>query len=549
MTLYGLMQDRPLLVADLLHYASQYHGGREVVSQTVEGPIHRYGYAQAERRAKQLVQVIQKLGVGDSDRVATLAWTTYRHFELFYAVAGMGAVLHTVNPRLFDEQITYIINHARARVLFFDRDFLEIVERIAPQLEHIAHYVVMTGPTHMPDDTSLDLHCYEDLLKAEDGEYTWPLFDERKAASLCYTSGTTGNPKGVLYSHRSTVLHAMAAAQNSAFGISSFDAIMPIAPMYHANAWGLPYIAPMCGAKLVLPGPGLDGKSIQALIENEGVTFTCAVPTIFTTLFQYMESTGKRIDSLKRAMIGGSAVPRMMADKLLYTYGVRVLQIWGMTELSPLGTLATPTPEVEALSPDERADILNRQGRVQFGLEIKVLAPDGTEVPRDGMTSGDLWVRGPWVAAGYYRYDQQVLDDDGWFPTGDVVALDRHGYIKITDRSKDVIKSGGEWISSIDLENLAISHPKVHLAAVIGAYHPKWEERPLMVVVPKAGETVKEKEIIEFMTGKVAKWWLPDAVVFVEQIPLTATGKYKKTELRELYRDYLVTGKKASSHL
>jgi fatty-acyl-CoA synthase len=540
MTLYGLMQDRPLLVSDLLRYAATYHGHREVVTRTVEGPLHRYGYGEAERRSKRLVHVLEKLGIGDSDRVGTLAWSTYRHFELFYAAAGMGAVLHTVNPRLFDDQIAYIINHAEERVLFFDVDFMPLVERLAPRLETVRHYVVMTGRGHMPENPGLELLCYEELLASEDDAYDWPLFDERKAASLCYTSGTTGHPKGVLYSHRSTVLHALAAAQNSAFGLTVFDAIMPIAPMYHANAWGLPYIAPMCGAKLVLPGPGMDGKSIQSIIEGEGVTFTCAVPTIFTALFQYMESSGKRIDSLKRAMIGGSAVPRAMADKLLHTYDVQVLQIWGMTELSPLGTLATLTPEVAALPPAARADILNKQGRAQFGLELKVIAPDGTEVPRDGQTSGDLWVRGPWVSSGYFRYDQPVLDKDGWFPTGDVVSIDGYGYIKITDRSKDVIKSGGEWISSIDLENLAAGHPKVHMAAVIGAYHPKWEERPLMVVVPKAEATVTEAEILEFLSDKVAKWWLPDAVIIAGSIPLTATGKYKKTELREIYGNYLV---------
>ena len=540
MTLYGLMQDRQLLVSDLLRYAATYHGSREIATRTVEGPMHHYGYAEAEQRAKQLVHVLKGLGIGDSDRVGTLAWSTYRHFELFYAAAGMGAVLHTVNPRLFDEQIAYIINHAEDRVLFFDLDFTALVERLAPRLETVRHFIVMTDAAHMPTSSSLDLLCYEDLLANAACDYDWPLFDERKAASLCYTSGTTGNPKGVLYSHRSTVLHAMAAAQNSAFGISSFDAIMPIAPMYHANGWGLPYIAPMCGAKLVLPGPGLDGQSIQEIIEGEGVTFTCAVPTIFTALFQYMEESGKRIDSLKRAMIGGSAVPRVMADKLLHTYDVRVLQIWGMTELSPLGTLATPTPEVAAMAAAAREDILNKQGRAQFGLEIKVLSPEGQEVPRDGVTSGDLWVRGPWVSSAYFRYDQPVLDADGWFPTGDVVAIDRYGYIKITDRSKDVIKSGGEWISSIDLENLAVGHPKVHMAAVIGAHHPKWEERPVMIVLPKSGAVVTEAEILDYLRDKVAKWWLPDAVIITDNIPLTATGKYKKTELREIYGHFLL---------
>ncbi|MDA5192533.1 long-chain-fatty-acid--CoA ligase [Govanella unica] len=543
MTLLGLMQDRPLLIADLLHYAATYHGDREIVSRSVEGPITRQGYAEAEQRAKKLVKTLLRFGIKDSDRIATLAWSTARHFELFYAVSGMGAVLNTVNPRLFDEQIAYIINHAENRVLFFETSFLEIVERLAPRLPMVERYVVMTDRAHMPSSSSLELACYEDLLAAEDADYDWPLFDERKAASLCYTSGTTGHPKGVLYSHRSTVIHAMAAAQNGAFGISPSDAIMPIAPMYHANSWGLPYIAPMCGAKLVLPGPGMDAQSIQELIESEGVSFTCAVPTVFTTLFQYLEQTGKRIDSLKRAMIGGSAVPRAMADKLFHSYGVKVLQLWGMTELSPLGTIATPTPRVEELPAPLREDILSKQGRVQFGLEIKVLDADGHEVPRDGVTSGELWVRGPWVASGYFRHDQPVLDADGWFPTGDVVAIDEFGYIRITDRAKDVIKSGGEWISSIDLENLAVGHPAVKMAAVVGVFHPKWEERPLMVVVPKDGATVTEREILDYLSDKVAKWWLPDAVVITDDMPLTATGKYRKTELRDRYRDYLTTHK------
>ncbi len=541
MTIPGLMQESDLMISSLLRYASEYHGRMEIVSRSVEGPIHRYTYRDAEQRAKQLANaLINQFGIEQGDRVGTLAWTTYRHFELFYGVSGMGAVLHTTNPRLFDEQISYIINHAEDRILFIDLDFVPLVEKLLPELKTVEKIIILTDRDHMPETSLPGVLCYEDVLAAESADYDWPTFDERAASSLCYTSGTTGNPKGVLYSHRSTIIHALSAAQNSAYGLSIYDVLMPIAPMYHANAWGLPYVAAMLGAKLVLPGPKMDGEHIQHLIESEGVTFSCAVPTVFSMLFQYLEDSGKKVATLKRTMIGGSAVPKAMTEKFREVYGVSVLQLWGMTETSPLGVVACPTPEVDALPPEIREDVMDKQGRVQFGLEIKVLDEDGKPVARDGVAYGDLWVRGAWVTASYYRNEGgKVLDKDGWFPTGDVVTIDQYGYMKITDRSKDVIKSGGEWISSIDIENLAVGHPKVLQAGVVGVFHPKWEERPILVIKPAPGQQPTEAEILDFLKGKIAKWWMPDAVFIVDDMPLTATGKIKKITLRQQYKDCL----------
>ena len=535
----GLMQEIPLMISSLIRYAAEYHGDRQVVSRTVEGPIHRYGYAECERRARRVANVMAGLGIGHGDRVGTLAWNGYRHLELFYGVSGMGAVLHTVNPRLFTEQIVYIINHAEDRVLFVDLTFVELVERIADQLTTVEHVVVMTDEEHMPATARPNVACYESLLAGESEDYAWPLFDERAASSLCYTSGTTGNPKGVLYSHRSTLLHAMAACQNSAMGISAHDVIMPIAPMYHGNAWSLPYLGCLTGSGMVLPGTKLDGQSLQELIEDEGVTFALGVPTVFTMLIDHLDETGKKVDSLERVAIGGSAVPRSMIERLADPYGVTVHQLWGMTETSPLGTLATATPAIDALSVEERQAVLSQQGRVQFGLELKITGEDGGSVPRDGKTFGDMWVRGNWAASGYFKGEGgDRLDEDGWFPTGDVATLDEHGFMRITDRNKDVIKSGGEWISSIDLENAAMGHPDVKQAAVIGVFHPKWEERPLMVVVPRDGRSPDRNTINAYLAGKVAKWWLPDDVVLVDELPLTATGKVQKSRLREMFRDH-----------
>ena len=539
--MHGLMQEIPLMISSLIRYAAEYHGGRQVVSRTVEGPIHRYGYADCERRARRVARLMERLGIRHGDRVGTLAWNGYRHLELFYGVSGMGAVLHTVNPRLFTEQIVYIVNHAEDRVLFVDLGFVPLVEGIADQLATVEHVVVMTDEAHMPPASLPGVACYETLLAGESEDYAWPSFDECAASSLCYTSGTTGNPKGVLYSHRSTLLHAMAACQNSAMGISAHDVIMPIAPMYHGNGWSLPYLGCLTGAGMVLPGTQMDGPSLQELIEGEGVTFALGVPTVFTMLIDHLDESGSRVESLERVAIGGSAVPRSMIERLADPYGVTVHQLWGMTETSPLGTMATATPAIDALAAEERQAVLGQQGRVQFGLELKITGARRRPVPRDGKTFGDMWVRGNWAAAGYFKGEGgERLAADGWFPTGDVATLDEHGFMRITDRTKDVIKSGGEWISSIDLENAAMGHPDVKQAAVIGVSHPKWEERPLMVVVPRDGRTPDREAINTYLDGKVAKWWLPDDVVLVDELPLTATGKVKKSRLREMFRDHVL---------
>lgn len=539
MTVYGLMQDVPLLISSLIRYAADYHGTREIVSRGTDGALHRYTYRQAYARACRLARSLEGLGIEPGDRVATLASNTHRHFELFYGVSGTGAVLHTVNPRLFDDQIRYIVNHAEDRLLFLDADFLPLVERLAPDLPTIEAFVLLADRDDMAVTSLENVLSYEDLLDGQPSDYEWPSFDERLASSLCYTSGTTGEPKGVLYNHRSTVLHALGAAQMGAMALGPDDCILPIAPMYHANAWAMPYIAPMVGAKLVLPGSNMDPASLLELINGEDVTFACAVPTIWTMMLEHLDASAASLPSLKRTTIGGSAVPRSMIERFRDRYGVDVLHLWGMTELSPLGTLASPTPSLDALSDEERAGTLCKQGRVMYGLELKIVDKTGAVAPRDGETSGDLWVRGLWAASGYYRReDEGMLDSDSWFPTGDVATLDAQGFMKITDRTKDVIKSGGEWISSIDLENVATGHPKVSQVAVIGVHHPKWEERPLMLVVPVKGATISPEEVLAFLDGKIAKWWVPDAVHVLDELPLTATGKIKKSDLRERYREF-----------
>jgi len=539
MSLYGLMQETPLLIISLLKYAADYHGKQEIVSVTGPDAIHRYGYKQAYDRACQLANMLETMNIASGDRIATLAANTHRHFELFYGVSGLGAVLHTVNPRLFDDQICYIINHAEDRLLFLDPDYLPLVERLAPKLPSLEAVVILADKDDMPETSLPNVYCYEEIIAAQASDYNWPVFDENLASSLCYTSGTTGDPKGVLYSHRSTVIHALGAAQKGAMSLGPHDCILPIAPMYHANAWAMPYIAPMVGAKLVLPGHRMEPEILEKLINSEKVSFACAVPTIWTMMLEYLDKEGKTIDSLERTTIGGSAVPGAMISRFRDKYGVEVLHLWGMTEISPLGTLASTKPEIDRLSADVKAEVLSRQGRAMYGLELKIVENNEMQKMDDGTQPGDLWVRGPWAASGYYRRDdEKILDEEGWFPTGDVAVIDQYGYMKITDRTKDVIKSGGEWISSIDLENAACGHPAVSQAAVIGIYHPKWEERPLMLLVPVAGESLNADVIMEYLKTKVAKWWLPDEIHLVASLPLTATGKIKKSALREEYKNY-----------
>ncbi len=536
------MQDHELLISSLIRHAATHHPHREIVSRQANGSLHRTSYLEVEGRSRRLAGALARLGVGLGDRVATLASSTYRHLECFYGISGMGAVLHTVNPRLFGEQLTYIMNHAEDRVLLFDPDLVPLVESLAPQLQSVRAYVVLEARAAMPASSGLELLCYEELLAGAPDDYAWPIFDERNASSLCYTSGTTGNPKGVLYSHRSTVIHALAAIQGDVFALRAVDVVMPIAPMFHANGWSLPYSCPMTGAKLVLPGRLLDARSLHELIQSERVTLAGAVPSIWTMLLAYLRETGQQMPTLERVLIGGAAMPDAVC-KGLGEHGVRALHAWGMTETSPLGTVGTPTAEVQALPPAQRMAQLSKQGRALWGVEIRVTDAQGALVPRDGTAFGALWVRGPWIASGYFKGEGgEVLDSEGWFPTGDVATWDQFGFIRITDRTKDVIKSGGEWISSIELENLAMSHPKVRLAAAVAAYHPRWGERPVLIIVPQEGESPTRGELLEFLKPRVAKWWLPDDVVFVPEIPLTATGKMLKTKLREQYWNRLSEG-------
>ena len=538
--MFGQMMDRPLLISSIARHAELQHPRRELVSVVADNPRHRYTYREAFARSRKLANALARLGIQRGDRIATLAWNDYRHFEIYYAVSGSGFVCHTINPRLFEEQIVYIINHAEDRWLFLDPVFVPLLEKLQSRLPHLEGFIVMTDDAHMPATQLPRAQSYESLIADESDDFEWPEFDERLASSLCYTSGTTGDPKGVLYSHRSTVLHCYASALPDAMSLSAHEVVMPVVPMFHVNAWGLPYSCAMVGAKLVFPGPKMgDAETLQRLIEEEGVTFSAGVPTVWQGLALYLEKTGKRVDSLTRVVSGGSAVPQALMKQLDERHDVEIVHAWGMTETSPIGTIRTFSPEASALPEDEREPLRVRQGRTVFGIELKVTDDAGNEVPRDGKTFGALKVRGPWVAAGYYkRSADEVFEADGWFNTGDVATICPLGYMQITDRTKDVIKSGGEWISSIELENLAVAHPAVAQAAAIAIPHPKWQERPLLVVVLKPGATATREDLLQFFAGKVAKWWIPDDVAFVEKLPLTATGKLSKLQLRQQFADY-----------
>ena len=540
----GQMMQQPLLISSLIVHAERHHADREVVSRRVEGDIHRLTYKQLAVRSRRMAKALAALGVAMGERVATLAWNTHRHMELYYAVSGSGAVLHTLNPRLHPDQLVYIAGHAEDQVLFFDMTFWPLVQAVAARCTTVKHWVAMTSRAHMPADADKlpGLLCFEELIDAQDDHFEWPSFDENLASSLCYTSGTTGNPKGVLYSHRSTLLHTYAGALPDALNCSTRDVILPVVPMFHVNAWGLPYTACMVGAKLVFPGPGLDGKSLHELFEKEGVTLSAGVPTVWQGLLGYMDANQLKFSTMRRTVIGGSACPLAMIRKFGDEYDVTVLQGWGMTEMSPLGTVGTLKAHQVDLPKEERYAIMAKQGRVIFGVDMKVVAEDGSELPYGSETSGDLLVRGPWIISSYFRDEGGdplvYAKDGGWFPTGDVARIDADGIMQITDRSKDVIKSGGEWIGSIDLENIAMAHPGVAMAACIAAKHPKWDERPLLVVMKKPGAEVTREDLLGFFEGKIAKWWTPDDVVFVDAIPLGATGKMQKNKLREMFKEH-----------
>ena len=539
----GLMQNQPLLISSLIEFADRHHGEGEIVSRRVEGDIHRYTYKDLAARSRQVANALDGLKIGFSDRVATLAWNGYRHMEVYFGVSGSGRVLHTLNPRLHPDQVVWIANHAEDQVLCFDASFLPIVQAVHARCTTIKHYVMLCDADKLPQDSGIpNLISYEAWIGKQSSEYTWPVFDENSASSMCYTSGTTGNPKAALYSHRSTVLHAYAAALPDVMNLSARDSVLPVVPMFHVNAWGIPYSAALTGCKLVFPGPAMDGKSIYDLLESEKVTFAAGVPTVWQMLLGHMQANGLRFSTVNRTVIGGSACPPAMINAFNDDYGVDVLHAWGMTEMSPLGTLCTLKNKHLLLSKEEQMKIRLKQGRAIFGMDMKIVDEAGKELPHDGKAFGDLLVKGPWIVSEYFKQSEEHSPKsplvDGWFPTGDVATIDPDGYMQITDRSKDVIKSGGEWISSIDIENIAVAHPAVAMAACIGVYHPKWDERPIIAVVKKPGADVSRDALIAFYEGKTAKWQIPDDVVFVDAIPLGATGKMLKTKLRETLKDY-----------
>jgi fatty-acyl-CoA synthase len=533
----GLMQDWPLLCHRIIEHAAAVHGTQEVVTRSVEGPIVRTTYRQIRDRALQVSQQLERSGIKLGDRVATIAWNTARHLEAWYGIMGIGAICHTVNPRLFPEQIAWIVNHAQDRIVMIDLTFVPILEKIADKLGSVERYVVLTDAAHMPETSLKNAVPYESWIAQGDGDFAWQTFDENTAAAMCYTSGTTGDPKGVLYSHRSNVLHALMANSKDALGTSASDTMLPVVPLFHANSWGIAFSAPSMGTKLVMPGPKLDGASVYELLDTEKVTNTAGVPTVWLMLLQHMQAHNLKLPHLKMVVCGGSAMPRSMIEAFL-DIGVGVRHAWGMTEMSPIGTLATLKPPFLGAEGDARLDVLQTQGFPPFGVEMKITDDAGKELPWDGKTFGRLKVSGPAVSKAYYRVDSEILDQDGYFDTGDVATIDAHGYMRITDRSKDVIKSGGEWISSIELENLAVGHPAVAEAAVIGVHHPKWDERPLLIVQLKQGQQTTREDILKYMEGKIAKWWMPDDIAFVDGIPHTATGKILKTALRDQFKSY-----------
>ena len=539
--MHGLMMDTQLLVSMILRHAELHHPNREIVSVTADNPLHRYTYADCCRRTRQLANALDKLGLQEGDRVATLAWNDYRHLELYYAIGGAGYVCHTINPRLFPEQVVFIINHAEDKWIFTDPMFVPLLEKIAGHTPGVEGYVVMTNDENMPETTLKNAVSYESLIADESDAYEWPELDERAAVALCYTSGTTGDPKGVLYSHRSSILHAYAGVAPDAINLSNRDCVLPVVPLFHVNAWGLPYSALMVGAKIVFPGPKMgDGETLYGLLESEEVTLALGVPTVWLALLQYAAKAGKRMNKLQRTIIGGAAVPESMIREFQDDHDVVVHQGWGMTEMSPLGTLNSPKAGMESLSNDESIAIATKAGRGLFGCELRIVDDDKNELPWDGVAYGALQVRGPWICSDYFKLEGAggSHTEDGWFDTGDVATIDLDGYMAITDRTKDVIKSGGEWISSIEIENTAIGHPAVAEAAVIGVAHPKWTERPLLIVIRAEGQDPSKEEILAWFDGKIAKWWLPDDVVFVDELPHTATGKIKKVELRKQFADY-----------
>ena len=535
----GLMQDQPLLISSLLAHAQRHHGDTEIVSRRVEGDIHRYTYRDLADRSQGVAQALDHMGLAFSDRVATLAWNGYRHLELYFGVSGSGRVLHTINPRLHPDQIAWIANHAQDQVLCFELSFLPIIQAVHPHCKTVKHWVALCAPEQLPADCAIpNLLSYESWIAGHSEHYEWPVFDEKSASSMCYTSGTTGNPKAALYSHRSTILHAYAAALPDVMALSARDSVLPVVPMFHVNAWGIPYSAALTGCKLVLPGPALDGKSIYELIEAEQVTYAAGVPTIWQMLLGHMRPLGLKFTSLNRTVIGGSACPPAMINAFRDDYGVEVLHAWGMTEMSPLGTVCTLKNRHLKLPVAEQLKIRLKQGRAIYGVDMKIVDSQGRDLPWDGKSFGDLLVRGPWILKEYFKGEGGDPLVQGWFPTGDVATIDADGYMQITDRSKDVIKSGGEWISSIDVENIAMAHPAVAMAACIGVAHPKWDERPVVVVVKRPGLELTREELLASYEGKIAKWQIPDDVIFAESIPLGATGKMQKMKLREQLADY-----------